>query len=142
MGREVRKVPASWQHPTSPKGGFIPLETDDMPQWTEAEATHFQMYENVTEGTPISPVMDSPEALAHWLADTKASAFADHPASYEAWLKVCRGSVAHAATISKGEIVSGVEAEDDEAEEAIFQQLRRESKLLGVCLIPPKQNED
>jgi hypothetical protein len=108
MGREVRKVPASWQHPTG-EHGFIPLDADDMPQWKPGEATCFQMYENVTEGTPLSPVMDSPEALAQWLADNKASAFADHPASYEAWLKVCRGSAAHMATISRGEIVSGVE---------------------------------
>lgn len=82
MGREVRKVPASWQHPTDEENGWlIPLDTGDMPQWKPGEANCFQMYENVTEGTPISPVMDSPEALAQWLADNKAPAFADHPAS-------------------------------------------------------------
>jgi hypothetical protein len=114
MGREVRKVQASWQHPTDEKNGWlIPIRGEDMPQWTEAEATHFQMYENITEGTPMSPVMDSPEALAQWLADTKANAFAGHPASYKAWLKVCRGSPAHAATISNGEIINGVDAEAD-----------------------------
>ena len=63
MGREVRKVPASWQHPASPEGWPVPLDADDMPQWTETEATHFQMYENVTEGTPISPVMDTSGAF-------------------------------------------------------------------------------
>ena len=113
MGREVRKVPASWQHPASPEGWPVPLDADDMPQWTETEATHFQMHENVTEGTPISPVMDSPEGLAQWLADNKASAFAGHPASYQAWLNVCRGCAVHMATISRGEIVSGVEGEDE-----------------------------
>jgi hypothetical protein len=62
-----------------------------MPKWTADGATYFQMYETTTEGTSISPVMDSPESLARWLADNKASAFADQTASYDAWLKVCRG---------------------------------------------------
>jgi hypothetical protein len=26
--------------------------------WTDEEATHYQFYENVTEGTPCSPVLD------------------------------------------------------------------------------------
>jgi hypothetical protein len=37
-----------------------------------------QMHENVSAGTLISPVMDSPEASAKWLSDNKAPAFADH----------------------------------------------------------------
>jgi hypothetical protein len=37
---------------------------------------HIQMYENVSAGTLISPVMDSPEASAQWLSDNKAPAFA------------------------------------------------------------------
>lgn len=126
MGYELRKVPASWEHPKNEKGNYIPLfggsyskyskhfdirremwnkgfdlstniiegkivnkwvpkdkdntdsfedwwdgekrtPVDYMPDWTEAELTHFQMYENVTEGTPISPVFEKPEDLAHWL---------------------------------------------------------------------------
>ena len=39
------------------------------------ERTHYQMYETCTEGTPISPVMETPENLARWLADNGASAF-------------------------------------------------------------------
>jgi hypothetical protein len=35
------------------------------------------MHENVSAGTPIFPVMDSPEASAKWLADYNAPAFAD-----------------------------------------------------------------
>jgi hypothetical protein len=38
---------------------------------------HIQMYENVSAGTLISPVMDSPEASAKWLSDNNAPAFAD-----------------------------------------------------------------
>lgn len=96
MSREVRRVPASWEHPKDEKGHYVPhykhfpynqeeieeglrdgwldnnppnYGCDVMPQWPEAERTHYQMYESVTEGTPISPVMESPEALARWLAE-------------------------------------------------------------------------
>lgn len=35
--------------------------------WTEAEATHCQMYETVSEGTPVSPVFATPEGLVEYL---------------------------------------------------------------------------
>ncbi len=59
---------------------------DFMPDWPVEKCTHYQMYENTTEGTPISPVMSSPEELARWLADNNASAFGGMTASYEGWL--------------------------------------------------------
>lgn len=46
------------------------------------------MYENTTEGTPISPAFFSAEELAHWLEDNGASWFGDQLASYAAWLLV------------------------------------------------------
>lgn len=115
MGRELRQVPANWEHPKNENGDYIPLYDEyygdvmaewidnhtkwlngthpdqededyrkykfyaeywgDAPsmesyrnrQWEESEATHFQIYENVTEGTPISPVLESREAVAVWL---------------------------------------------------------------------------
>jgi hypothetical protein len=161
MGREVRRVPANWQHPTqtckhSPWNGgckepltppgtcFKPLyegswylsrkeswlkslaekglqetleyegrppNTDDyMPVWTEAEATHYMMYEDTSEGTPISPAFATPEELARWLTDTCASSFGGMTASYEGWLRVARGGWAVSAVIRDGVIESGVEA--------------------------------
>jgi len=80
-----------------------------MPDWTDAERTHWQMYENTSEGTPISPVMGSPEDLARWLADNEASAFAGQTATYEAWLATIRRDSAVSAFIGGGRIVSGVE---------------------------------
>lgn len=154
MGREVRRVPAGWQHPKDGRGQFKPLLTgftrwlkewddeaaawargefpscigedskklsyeeysggrpvkeDYMPEWPAEEATHFQMYETCTEGTPISPVMDSPEALARWLTDNEASAFGSLTASYEAWLRVCQGGFAPSAIVADGRLTSGVE---------------------------------
>lgn len=34
--------------------------------WTADEATHFQVYETVSEGTPVSPVLPSLEAVVEW----------------------------------------------------------------------------
>lgn len=157
MGREVRRVPPDWQHPTDDEGYYIPLfpgsrlakwdtgyakwqegyrsdycggwirheygdmtyETyagdrpkpeDCMPAWTADEATHYMMYEDCTEGTPLSPAFATPEELARWLADNAASAFGDMTATYEQWLRVCRGSSAPSAVMHDGTITSGVEA--------------------------------
>lgn len=151
MGREVRMVPADWQHPkythdnapfTAAVGRYIPQlygsyaeaereflekanaeglqeaidyfgtpERDGyMPDWPDEERTHFMMYEDTSEGTPISPAFASPEELARWLADTGASAFADNTASYEAWLRVAKGGLAPSAVLSANGLRSGVEA--------------------------------
>lgn len=162
MGREVRRVPANWEHPKNARGHYIPLfggsfrkelaeweegarqwekglvtdgeggwepkppdtksstykgwdgpkpeEKDYMPDWTDAERTHYQMYETCTEGTPISPVMDTPENLARWLVDNKASAFADMEASYEHWLAMIKAGWAPSMMCSpKTGVISGVE---------------------------------
>lgn len=38
------------------------------PRWRERTRTHYQLYETVSEGTPISPVCSSIEQLADWCA--------------------------------------------------------------------------
>jgi hypothetical protein len=138
MGRELRRVPEWWEHPTY-WGRHIPLfpserypralkrwldikrawETGDMsglsaweaenitkfkadggtledwdggrpnpclhmPQWEPDECTHYQMYENTTEGTPISPVFATPHEVAKWCADNVLAAL-----DYEEWCNVC-----------------------------------------------------
>jgi hypothetical protein len=82
-----------------------------MPDWPAEKRTHYQMYETCTEGTPISPVMETPEALAQWLVDNEASSFANMTATYEQWLTVCKGqsSVSAAINMGTGEMISGVE---------------------------------
>ncbi len=87
-----------------------PSPDDYMPQWSDEQRTHYMMYEDTSEGTPISPAFTTPEELARWLADTGASAFADHTASYDAWLRVARGGWAPSAVLQDGEMKSGVEA--------------------------------
>lgn len=160
MGREVRRVPASWKHPVNEhgeiplhdgyservaewdvenqkwseglrsnwRGGWQPVDDEHrgmsfaewdgerpkpeeyMPEWPEAERTHYQMYETCTEGTPISPVMADPESLARWLADNKASAFGGQTATYEQWLGMIGEGSAFSMVMAGGKIESGVAA--------------------------------
>jgi len=137
MGREVRRVPADWKHPEDEHGQPVPTlnhftySVDEivegiadgwlvggppnygcatMPDWPDSERTHWQMYETCSEGTPISPVMESPEALARWLADNEASAFGDRTATYEQWLTMIkRGSAVSAVFVGGHGLISGVE---------------------------------
>ena len=90
--------------------GMPPDEEYYRPAWPNNERTHLQMYETTTEGTPISPVMETPEELAKWLADNNASAFGGQTATYEAWLDVCLGSPACSAVCDATGMHSGVEA--------------------------------
>ena len=172
MGREVRRVPANWQHPKKPGGEFIPLyegcdvtalqakwdadekrwnsglapdyasgddngepwvakvpedrgpwseysgrrpvESDYMPNWPEEMRTYLQMYEDTTEGTPISPVMETPEELARWLVNNNASAFGYQGATYEQWLATIRRGWVPSAVWTPGKgLVSGVEDSED-----------------------------
>ncbi|MEY5098408.1 MAG: hypothetical protein RJA36_1127 [Pseudomonadota bacterium] len=71
--------------------GQRPHRDDYMPNWPAEQRTHLMMYEDTSEGTPISPAFETPEELARWLADNNASAFGSDTASYEAWLRVARG---------------------------------------------------
>jgi hypothetical protein len=55
-----------WLDPDKPNYGI-----DVMPDWPAAEADHFQMYETVSEGTPVSPVFSSLVELTRWLVHEK-----------------------------------------------------------------------
>jgi hypothetical protein len=166
MGREVRRVPADWEHPKNERGNYIPLygrsfskevadwdegaaqwengfldnykggwepkdqsmdypyeewsgkrpeEHEYMPDWPDEQRTHIQMYEDTSEGTPISPVMETPEELARWLADNNASAFAGMKATYEQWLSTIKHGFACSMIMQGNRIDSGVAmmAEDE-----------------------------
>jgi len=162
MGREVRRVPAKWQHPKIERPNYLkgcmekryqpmydqpfapamrewyeswqawergerPESSDGYtywewsghppdpdyyrPDWPDAERTHLMMYEDTSEGTPISPAFETPEELARWLTDNGASAFGDSTGSYEGWLRVAQGGWAPSAvSIDGGPLVSGVDA--------------------------------
>ena len=77
------------------------------PDW----GMHYQMWETVSEGSPISPPFETPEELAHWLADNNASAMGAQGAPYESWLRMIQSGHSAPSMIldSKG-LRSGVEA--------------------------------
>ncbi len=85
-------------------------------RWTEEEATHLQMYETTTEGTPISPPFETPEELAKWLADNEASSFGSMVATEKEWLAMINGEGFAPSAIrtvhpdGTAEMMSGVEA--------------------------------
>lgn len=87
---------------------------DYMPNWPDEECTHFMMYEDTSEGTPISPAFETPEELARWLADTGASAFADYTATYEQWLATIKRGWAVSAIMDSNGMHSGVEGMAEE----------------------------
>lgn len=131
MGREIREVPADWAHPEYPAGhkyrGHIPLHSYSYEQavadskadgekweyqpdehapthYAGRPLTHIQMYENVTEGTPVSPVFESREALADWLVTQGRSRSAA-----DAFV---RSGYAPSFVIAGGVMASGVDAYD------------------------------
>lgn len=80
-----------------------------MPEFPEGTATGWCMYETTSEGTPISPVFETPEDLARWLADTGASAFGNSTATYEQWLSMARAGWAPSMVVSGNVLQSGVD---------------------------------
>lgn len=145
MGREIRRVPADWQHPKSKeyipsrdpfgdgkwvetdryrplydrdydsaaqawlvefdqwRAGTHPYQDADTPyywdydsppdkdtcrerKWTEAEATHYQIYETVTEGTPISPVFATLSELVEWCVKQGYSRHAAEKFAEQGWV--------------------------------------------------------
>jgi hypothetical protein len=179
MGREIRKVPSDWKHPTykdvgkeyetkicrggwqnmadrfhpmhdelfdnmmdgwyeewtkwrqgihpdqktfSDKANMSYIEWNGGPpepayyrhrKWTDEEATHFQMYETVSEGTPVSPVFASLQELEDWLVEDgnwKSCDWPQGPISREAAHAFCSAKWAFSMVItSNGEILNGAE---------------------------------
>lgn len=88
--------------------------TEDYPgQRAEADAWErsepptgdgWQMWETTSEGSPMSPVHDTPEALADWLAETGASVFGGKTTTRERWLSIIRNESMAAVQIAPGVI--------------------------------------
>lgn len=89
--------------------GNEPVRSDYMPDWKPEDMTHYMMYQNTSEGTPISPSFETPEKLAQWLVDNNASSFAHMTSSYESWLSVAKGGYAPSMVIANGTMKSGVD---------------------------------
>jgi len=69
----------------------------------------WQMWETTSEGSPMSPIFDTPEDLAQWLADSGASAFGGMTATYDQWLATIKRGWAMSAFTDETGLHSGVE---------------------------------
>jgi len=107
MGRELRRVPQGWKHPKDDRGRYQPMydctyedaciEHSEMdrygpspayyhPKWIEP--THYQIYETVSEGTPISPVFETENETRQWLIESGVSEAAATRFIAEKWISM------------------------------------------------------
>lgn len=116
-GQDYESRKTDWLETLAEKGlqetidwcGNPPDVNDFMPNWPADQRTHYMMYEDTSEGTPISPAFATPEELARWLVDNKASSFGSDTASYEGWLRVAKGGFACSAIVENGVLQNGVD---------------------------------
>jgi len=98
MGREIRRVCENWEHPKDSQGRYMPLyegyanalsefeeiyqeeglqeaieymgapnKHDYVPDWDKAE--WYQVYETVSEGTPVTPPFETKAELVDYLVE-------------------------------------------------------------------------
>lgn len=118
---KAAKPAYEWTHCLVCKGsGIDPAVQEKYDAWKPEEppaGEGWQMWETVSEGSPISPVKESPEALALWLVDNGASSFGSNTATYQQWLKMIQAGWAPTAVMQGGKLLSGVEAVGEEKDE-------------------------
>ena len=103
----------------------LPSPSEYMPEFPENEKLYYQMYETCSEGTPISPVMETPEELAKWLSENNASAFGSMMANYEEWLCTIKRGGAPSMYIYTNHIESGVSLSAREVAKIVMSELKR-----------------
>ena len=70
----------------------------------------WQMWETVSEGSPISAVCDSPESLARWMVDNEPRMGLDADTTYEQWLAMIRQGWCPSLVSNGGQVVTGAQA--------------------------------
>jgi len=104
VGRRLVRVPRGFEHPVDREGEAIPgMHLAVLHGLTDAEKPCYQVYEDVTEGTPVSPVFASETEVIEWLAahgysQSVARAF------------VGQGSAPSFVVTSGGFVVDGIQA--------------------------------
>lgn len=71
--------------------GPRPRAEEYMPTWPDADRIAWQMYETTSLGTPVSPPLPSPEALAAWLSQHEVEVGPGITATAAEWLAMIRG---------------------------------------------------
>ena len=104
MGRQIERVPVGFSHPTDADGCPIPgAHLEILYQLDMQQRTAYQVYENVSDGTPVSPVFNSADELISWLITQGVSRQA-------AEMFISQGHAPSFVIKESGEVVSGVEA--------------------------------
>ena len=99
----IERVPPDWAHPLAADGGPKPGGHKRLlRKLADAQCTAYQVYESVSEGTPISPVFLSSHDLKVWL-----HARGHSQAAVENFLLV---GTASALFFRDGQPVDGIEA--------------------------------
>ena len=82
----------------------------NIPQLEPPSGDGYQLWETVSEGSPMTPVFAAPEELAQWCVDNTVSTFGYQTTSYENWLKfITKSGHAFTMIVSNDEIKSGVD---------------------------------
>jgi hypothetical protein len=166
MGREIRKVPAKWEHPkrnryNKENNDFEPLMDDYVGSlkyykdsvdnfinymteivqkgkvkvydkvWEDPKQLYtylteddqmsppdindympsgewYQLYENVSEGTPLTPAFEKPEELVEWLVNNKD--YWDHQWTREQAEAMVKAGYAPSMVVSNGKIYKAEES--------------------------------
>lgn len=93
--------------------GSAPDVNDYVPEWTEAEATWFQVYETVSEGTPVTPPFATRAELVDYLMahgdfwDQARGRGGYTRAQAEAFVK---DEFAPSLVVADGKVYSGIES--------------------------------
>jgi len=112
--RELRRVPMDFSHPIgevwpgflSPEG----LSDDELDAWVGTDpptGEGFQLWETTSEGSPVSPVFETDEALAEW-CEANATPFASFKWSRERWLNMFRKDAGGVGTLGAWSASTGL----------------------------------
>ena len=107
LGTEIVRVPLGFQHPKDSSGRYIPgAHLAVLYELEPGLRSEYQVYENASEGTPVSPVFSSADMLIAWLLAQGISR-----AAAEAFLR--QGFAPSFVIKSDGSIVSGIEGANE-----------------------------
>jgi hypothetical protein len=68
MGIQIVRVPRDYKHPVDANGDYIDgAHLEPLWNMTADQKSCFQIYQNVSEGTPVSPIFPSGEELCQWM---------------------------------------------------------------------------
>lgn len=91
MGRILKRVPMDFSWPIGEVWvGYIKSPYKEPP-----ERDGYQLWENTSEGSPISPVFDSLDELCEWAAENETT-FASFTATKEEWKEMLSKNQVHA----------------------------------------------